>query len=1343
VQGELAALADARPRNLYLFGLFVADHQLPEPEALPAPPESAAVPEPSQPAAIAAVPAAVPLPAAPAAASAAVLPDEQPLAGPSVPLPPPPLPPPASAADGGDTDMASLTVPPLDVSMASAVAQQPGSTAASQAGSGAAKPGGTRLGSEDPLPDPPALPIILPPPADSPPRVGKGATPASAAPEHVDLAAAAVQARKLSRWSGSDRSTPERGPAAAPQQQTQVSPTDRQMTRWGKEPTRWGKEPPSPLKANNSWKGRLVNIAATEDTVFSVRPAQHGKLTSSETAPARSPVAQQKPAEPTAGTPAQRAEVKLEPDAPLGDAAAAPAVGAEEVPLQAASGTAPEESQRSSDWEAALVSGKAPWRSAADAAGAEAEAATVSKEPADTASADGAKHTSKNHRRRSDPSRALRKSRSRDESRTRRSPERRTTEPGQPVEQRNDTSRGRRSPERCADRPSDRRQPTEGRREDHKRQRLEPRSAERRKGRHGRESSAERLERDLGRWGDSRDRQVRSCGRPDPIGRRSGSDRWGPITAFRSDRHGLVSKDQAAALPPPPGSMAPAASMASMLILTTEPEERARLLASALGQVQQSGNQTPAPHAAAVSEEGDECELPPLPDSPLVSQGLPAQAGASQGVAGAPEAVEIVAAEAASHAQHVAGEAHAAGASTPSAEHAGAEPPLPLGAVTAAAREQLNAPATGDEAPVMSSGRPHEPALQAGPAQMEATIYEQPIGTDGMHQPAKSDRVAGRRRWDAVESAGRHDDGIQRKRQREGSHGNAQERMSSADVSLPAQQQHSEAYLAACSLLEQGYNPLRTQAGCGPARQSYKTQLCIVGDKCPWPSDCDGAHAESELLSREQITALCELAREWRRHGVPCGWRHLVQRPSYDPFSRQSQSPPPQPASEQTRPPSESPPPLPVESACDGLPSPEFRLPPPSGDYTAWRAVKQEPPMPSYNPYGSPSPHSSAEGDEQPRNSPGIPYGGEASPLTEPPLPPPPPLPPSVSPPHQQERLLDRPGSLDDSHDRPGVSPWSAVHGQLASQPDSPLDSHSLGRLPQHGDYAKPPAQPDSPTPSPALPAFVQEAGEQTPPPLPPAELRDMPPLGSAKKVQQAAQMHAGAQAEPAEAAIAHSSEGATPRAAGLYAATERARPLLATGIDPLRWHAHAYADTSFVRKIRTKLCPGGNACATRLSNCAYAHGPRELLTRDDNTLLVEVATEWQSHGIPAEWKHVVKRQAASHGNPPAARTVVVAQRRSKDVSPMPPPPHRSRDTHPKAPPAVRSQPDLQRHEGRRPASTRRQQLPHSMLNEDLEIEDSLMHLITVRLSRSLGACTFVELCYMSHYSCLEPYQCQ
>ena len=1344
--GELTALADARPRNLYLIGLFIADHQLPEPEALPAPPEPAAVPETLEPAALAAVPDAIHLPAPTdsigalpvgteantlavsyehaAAVSVAVAPDQHAPICPSVPPPPPPLPPPASTADGTSAVLTSPAVPSLGASMAAAVAQQPSFAAAPQPRSGVAQPGATQSGPNGLLPGPPGLQNVPPPPAGSPPQVGEGSAPASAATEHVELAAAADRVRKASRWDGSDRSTPESGPGRASLQQVQPSSADRQTTRWGKEPTRWGKELPSPLKAKNNWKGRLVNNAPAGDTVYSVRPAQHGELTSEQSTPAPSPLAPQTLVEPTAGTPAQRAEVKLEYAAPSGDAAqpegtvrtAAPAVGAEEDTRQAASGTAPEESQRSSDWEAALVSGKAPWRAAADAAAAEAEAASVSRTATNTAS----EETSKKPHRRSDPGRASRESRSRDKSRTRRASDRRADEPGQqPVEQRKAASRGRRSPGRGTDQGPERWRLTEGRHDDRKRPRLRSRSADRRKDRRGRGGIGDRLERDRRRGG-SGDRQVHSSGWPDPSSSRRGPARWGRSMALRSDEAGLASGKHAVALPPPAGSMAPAASMANMLMLTTGVEERARLLASVLGQVQQSGKQGPAPHAAAVSEEGDDCELPPLPDSPGLSQGLPAQAEGGQEAVSAPECV-ATAAETVSHVQDVVGKANAAGTCTPTAEVSEAEPPLPPGAGTAATKEQASAPAAGDAALLTGSRSPHAPVMHAGTAPSgRAANQGQPVGADGVHQPVKMERANRRRRWDAIEAAGRHDDGGQTKRQREGPHSDAQAGTSAVEGPPSAQQQHSEAYQAACSLLEDGYNPLRTQAGLGPARQSYMAEMCVMGDKCPWPSDCDGAHVESELLTREQVTALCDLAREWRRDGVPTEWRHLDQRPSYDPFSRQSGSPPQQTASGEARPPSESPPPLPVDSACEGMPSPDYRLPPPSGEYTAWCVVKDEPPGPSYNPFGTPSPRSSAEGHEQPPNSLGIPYGAGPSPPAEPP--PPPPLPISESPSHEEQSrpchatlLRHTAGELEASHQ-------SAVHVPSPSRPKSPVRSPSPAKWPQHGDFAKPPAQPDSPLRSPVSPASVQEASrEQTPPPLPPPpELRDMPPLGSAQKAQQAAQTRTDAQAEPAGDAAAQNGEGETAPAASIYAATERARALLANGIDPLRWHIRA--DAPFVRNIRTRLCHVGNACPTRLTNCAHAHGPRELLTRGNNMLLVEVAREWQSHGVPAEWKHVVKRPTVSHEDPPAARTVVVALRRSKGVSPLPPP-RRREDGDPKAPPAARSRPDARRHEGRRPAAARRQQLPHSMLNEDLEIEDSLMNLITVRLSWSTGTC--------------------
>ena len=1297
MQAELAVLSDARPRNLYLFGLFVADHQLPEPEPLPAPPEPVAVPEPSELAALAAVPNAVHLPAlasstgAPpastaamtmpvpheqsAAASTAVPPDQQASARPS---PPPPLPPPASASDGVSAAAASLAVPSSDASMAAAVAQQPSSAAAQQPGSGLAEPDATQMGPEGPLLGSPAFPNVPPPPADRQLRTGHGGTPASAATEeHFELAAVADPARRPPRWTGSDRSTPERGAVlSSSSKQAQANPTDRQMTRWGK-------EPPSPLKPQNNWKGRLVDNAAAEDTVFSVRPAQHGGLTSLESTPAPSPVAQKLPAEPMAGMTAQRAEVKLETAAPSGDAAdagslqiPAPAVSAVDN-LKAASGTAPEESEQTSDWEAALVSGKAPWRSAAEAAAPEAEAASARQAPTAAASAGGADLTSEKPRRRPDPARASHEGRSRDELRTPRSHDWRMDEPRrQPSEQRTDATRDRQSPGRRTDQARKRRRSTEGRRDDRSRPRSRSRSSDRHNGRRGRERGEDCRERDK-RRDKSRDRQVSSCGRPDPSNRRRGSDRWGPSRASQSGRDGHASREQAPSLPPTPSSTAPAASMANMLMLTTEPAERARLLASVLGQVQRSGKHSPAAHAAAASEEGDDLELPPLPDSPLLLQGLPAQAEGATKVASEPEPGATVAAEATSHVQDVVGNVSVADPCTPAAEDVGAEPPLLPGAGTATTREQPDSLAAGDEVLLSGSGSPHAPVMYAAPAQDgEAAIHGQHVNR--IHQPTKSDGGNRRRRWEDVEPASLHDDGGQAKRQREASHSKGKDRASASEGSPCAQQQHSQAYEAAYSHLEQGYNPLRTQAGLGPARQ----------------------------------------------------------RPSYDPFSRQSRSPPPQPASEEPRPLSESLLPLPVESAGDGMPSPDYRLPPPSGDYTAWCAVKDEPGLPSYNPYGSPSPRSSTEGVEQPRNSLGIPYGGEASPAIEPPPPPP----PTESPLHQEERPLHRSESLQDRPNRHASLRGSAVHAPLLSQPGRPslIPSPTSPALwTQHGDYVRPLAQPGDLSCSPVSPAVVEleAAGEQTPPPPPPPpELRHMPPLGSAQKAQQAAQTHADAKAEPAEHAAARSSEGAPP-AAGLYVATERARALLASGIDPLRWHGQA--DTPFVRSIRTRLCQAGNACTKRLTNCAYAHGPRELLTRDDNLLLVEVAREWHSHGVPAEWKHVVRQPTASHADPPAARTVVVAQRRGKDVSPMPLP-RRSDSVRPKAPLAARPQLDLRRCDGRRSASARPQQLPHSMLNEDLEIEDSLMHLITVRLSWSTSTCTLVWSHAHSATTCLN-----
>ena len=205
------------------------------------------------------------------------------------------------------------------------------------------------------------------------------------------------------------------------------------------------------------------------------------------------------------------------------------------------------------------------------------------------------------------------------------------------------------------------------------------------------------------------------------------------------------------------------------------------------------------------------------------------------------------------------------------------------------------------------------------------------------------------------------------------------------------------------------------------------------------------------------------------------------QRPSYDPFSRHSPSPPPRPANSGPRLPSESPPPLPESSAS--MLSPDYRLPPPSGNSAAWRAVQDQQSLPRYDPYGSP--RAASEWYEQPQNSPGIAYGGD-SPR------------PVASPPYVWPSY--RPGSPSRSPRGSDPSPQQAIDASSLTPPASPLHSPSPAKWPQHGDYARPPAQPDSPSCSLGSPASVQQDGERTPPPLPPPpELRHMPPLGFVK----------------------------------------------------------------------------------------------------------------------------------------------------------------------------------------------------------------------------------------------------
>ena len=1090
VLGELAALADARPRNLFLVGLFVADHQLPECGAQPAAPEPVVAPQPLE----APAPTAVPVPAH--------------------------LPAPSSYIG------ALLPYFPSGTSMAAAVVTQPTSAAAAQPIGGIAEGGAAQSGPGR-RPSPPAVPNARPQPAESVPNVPDIAAPVPTAEQNAEPAAAAHPAQDAAPACRPDHSTPKGGAAPAPLEQMQDDANDRPMTRWGA-------EVPSPLPPRHSWTGRLVNNAATEAAVSNVRPAQHGALSGLEAALEPAPPARQTGAVPAAGKPAQPPGGNSATAAPSDDAV--PPVGTVQAPgpattaddtQQAATGTAPKAPELNSGSEAALAHEKASVCSDGDAAAA--KVGTLRRPTAATASEEQTDTILEKPRRRSELASAHRNSSSRDRSRTQRPSDGRTDELGQQAsEHREDASRSRRSSGRRRDRSRTRRRSTDERPGSRKRPHSGSRSSDRQKRRRSRDSCGDRRDRRR-RRDDSRDRQVRSCSRPDPSDLHHGSDPWGP-------------------------SAAPAASMANVLMMTTEPEERAELLASALGQVQQSDKQTPAPHAAAVSEEGDDGDLPPLPDSPLLSQGLPGQADGDQEVAAAPESVEIPAAEAAPRVQDMVGKGEADGSRMPAAEDAEAQPPLSAGANAAAGMNEAAVPAAEAAAFLESLGGLRAHALHCSPAESgEAGTFGQPVGAEESPVPAELNGLKRKCRWHVVEPASRQDEGGQAKRQRVGLDSNA----------------------------------------------------------------TDGTPAAKEPS-----------------RGQP--------QPSYDMFSGLSQPPPRRPPPRgQPWPPAQSPPPLPVESASGGMPSLDVRSAPQRGDHTAWCAVKDGPPLPRHRPSGSAPPRSSAVGDE-PRIS-----SGDLLPAQS--VPPPPPH-------GGQRRVGLRPALQDDGPEGPG----SPQHGSYAS-------SQSAPRSPSPAWWtrpARPAARPDSPSCTPRLRA-------STPPPARP------------------------------------------------YPATEWARALLATGINPLKWHLRTNMD--FVRSIRTKLCAAGHGCETWLTTCAYAHTPRQLLTPDDNMLLVEVAREWESRGIPAEWKHVVKRPAVLHESLPAARTPEVAQQRGKDVNPMAPPPPRSKDVNPMAPRATELQPDGDPSL----AEVQAQQLPLSMINEDLEIEESLMHLITVRLCHR-----FVHLLY-------------
>ena len=132
--------------------------------------------------------------------------------------------------------------------------------------------------------------------------------------------------------------------------------------------------------------------------------------------------------------------------------------------------------------------------------------------------------------------------------------------------------------------------------------------------------------------------------------------------------------------------------------------------------------------------------------------------------------------------------------------------------------------------------------------------------------------------------------------------------------------------------------------------------------------------------------------------------------------------------------------------------------------------------------------------------------------------------------------------------------------------------------------------------------------------------------------------------------------------------------------------------------------------------------------------LLRDVARERESRGIPAEWKHVVKRPAALHGSLPASRTAEVAQRHGKHITSMAPQPAHSKDVIPMAPQTTAMQSDGARFL----AGVQPQQLPESMRNEDVEIEESLMRLITVRSSQYTVALQHEVACHVCHV-CFAP----
>ena len=685
--------------------------------------------------------------------------------------------------------------------------------------------------------------------------------------------------------------------------------------------TRWGDASP---EKKASWRGSIVNNAQEEEAGFLVRAAQPWVLNGQKAAAARvRPAATQQTPE-QAKTPGV-SSVKQEPAPdtavgisikPASDAlegqepAEAPTLAAEAEagigePLKA--GTAAVE-EPDSDWETALVGGKAPWRSASDAAAAAAKASS-------------AKPASTERRRRSEHSRGSQDGHRRDEAQRRRSADRHRDEPYR-----------ERSAERRA--REDRRRSSPGwRRDDSRRRRSRERSPHRSNGRRDRDGADRR---DGGRGKDgSRDRRDRSRSRLHSGVNDRAADRAARSTPSGPGLDGTAMEASAAAGLPVPVDAVQSATI-SYLMGLAEPEERATMLMSAaanLKQAQRTLQYQRLPHAGAAAghHDGEEhSEPPPLPDSLPPSQ---VPSGRQQGLGfGSP----MTGQEAASA--------------------------KPTGVTVAAAVEAAPATVpqlTGDEGWVQPPLPPLDAAASDGALSDPFDAAANRSGFTGTSQQMghveERKGTGRRRRWGPVDLAASVEEHNARpaKRSRFGERGeDAGATQTAEEAVLPWEQmQHSKAYRRALPLLERGLNPLQMKLGApGPGSgcdwKRYKTQMCVSGDACPSKRVCAGAHCASELLTEGDNWVLYELACEWEQQGVPEEWRHPQAAEAAD---RSASATPPLPPSRLPSPPPllpSQPPSLPASPdpsdasrSPSQSPSQSPPLPPPPGDaHTHWPA---------------------------------------------------------------------------------------------------------------------------------------------------------------------------------------------------------------------------------------------------------------------------------------------------------------------------------------------------------------------------------------------------------------------